>query len=213
MRSLATDNRHIRFWHKIMTMMMANLSYYWKRTILLLVCYLVAAVAAADNVVRSANDLLYDENNKLSSHYLLYYSSSSSDKNAKKCPLDDFTAPTGFEARPVEGYALQALFGTTTTTNNNNSKSKCQAACIERGVDRSLAFAPMPHKFFHAGDDDNNNNNNNGDFNTWFVDHCRKVEVCVMSYHSKDHPLNLYWRQPESGEWKLHLQIEYGCVL
>lgn len=173
-----------------------------------LVCYLLAttitttaSAAASDNVVRSADDLLYDENNKLKSHHLLYTSPANT-----KCPWDDFfVAPTGFEARPVEGDAWKALFGATTTTTDNDRSNKCQAACIERGVDRSLTFDPMPHKFYPS-------TSATADFGAWFVENCRKVEVCVMNYHSKDHPMNLYWRQPETGEWKMHLEIEYGYV-
>lgn len=147
-----------------------------------------ASLAAASNVVTNVqNDLEYDENGKLTHHYLLYPADN------KACPAASFNPGYGFEARPVDGEALQAVFP-------GYEGVGCRAVCVERGTDRSVAHAVMPHK---------TNNDSAENFGPWFEETCRRVELCLMNYHSRETPLKLFWIDPSGGE-KLHMEIEYG---
>ena len=150
---------------------------------------LASVGAASANVVNSIqDDLAYDENGKLTTHYLVY------PEDNVNCPAASFAAPYGFETRPLAGEAVQAVFP------GYEAGSGCPAACVERGTDRAVAHAIMPHKV---------NLDSSENLADWFEHACRQVEVCVMNYHSKDTPMKLKWVDPAGGE-KLHMELEYG---
>jgi len=151
-----------------------------------------ASLALADNAVHSMKeDLSYDENDRVAKHYLVY-----PDDNPN-CPAASFVAPYGFEKRPLAGRAVQETF-----PGYEVGSGGCSVACVERGTDRTLAHAVMPHKM--------NLDTAKEDLNDWFEDACRKTEVCLMNYHSKETPLNINWVNPDNGKEQLHLTLPYG---
>jgi len=161
----------------------------------------VAAAAETEDsaitVVRSlADDLPFDSNGKLQSHQFVY---------TQGCATDAVPVPYGFEFSQVTGKAASDLFG---SSDNND---ECHAACIERGVDRALAAAVLPHKKYPVPT--NNQIQSAPDeskrLQDFIHDACSRVEVCLMNYHDADEPLRLFWINTQ-GENKLHLTIEYG---
>lgn len=145
--------------------------------------------AATNNVVTSIqDDLSYDVNGKLTTHYLVYPGDN------PNCPAASFAAPYGFQARPLAGEAVQAVFP------GYEAGAGCPAACVERGTDRAVAHAIMPHKV---------NLDSSANLVSWFDGSCKKVEVCVMNYHSKDAPMKLYWLD-DAGREVPHMDVEYG---
>lgn len=150
-------------------------------------------------VVHSMNDLSFDENNKLSTHYVLY-----PQEACKDHPVNFFKAPHyGFEFRPVAGEAQAKVFPDIATNNNNNN---CPVACVERGVDRSVAHAVMPHKRYNDSNDENAQ-----DFRHWFENNCQRAEVCIMNYHSQTSPIHILWSSSETNSQPAPLlQVGYG---
>lgn len=150
-------------------------------------------VGAEKVIVKSlTDDLQYDENGKLASHHLFYPGGN------KDCPAVTFNKDVyGFTFQPLYGKALEAVF-----PNYDVKSGNCPVACAERGVDKSLVHAIMPHK---RNDDSTANN-----FDDWFEYHCRRVELCLMNYHDRETPIQLFWIDHSSGERKLHMEIEFG---
>jgi len=147
-------------------------------------------VVSADDdrkIVYDIQDLEYDENGKLASHVVLYPAGD------PYCQVGKLDATEGFQFYPVLGEALQAVFP-------GASESSCQAACMEKGTDRSVAHAAMPHKHWDG----------TGKFKPWFAESCQKVEVCFLNYYSKIAKLPVNWIHPETGERKLHMEIKFG---
>lgn len=141
---------------------------------------LVTAESSPSPISSVSHDLTYDENQKLKTHTFLHTAA-----------CTDIPTRRHFESYPVAGEALQTLFGSDDTS--------CQAVCIEKGTDRTVAHAVMPHKIY-PGD---------GDLVSWFERVCARVEVCLVNYHNKVSPLQLYWVTPD-GAKKHHLDIAYG---
>jgi len=156
-------------------------------------------VASQHVVLSLEDDLEYDANGKLVTHQLVYTEGCAS-------TLSSALVPDRFEFHQVAGKARADLFGTSTTTTKNDddvdSAAKCQAACIERGVDKTLAFAVLPHHQYTAAADGSN-------LVDWLRDGCSRVEVCLMNYVDETDPLTLYWMR-DNGEKKFHLSLEYG---
>ncbi|KAL3911976.1 MAG: hypothetical protein SGARI_001385 [Bacillariaceae sp.] len=158
----------------------------------------VAAAAAEDvPIIQSiASDLQFDAQNRLAQHHLVY--------DAASCDGVDFQsvinkngAADHVSVEGVEGYALDQVFSPYPKRQN----SSCRAACIERGTERSYAGYVMPNAVWDSA---------NTDLARWFNEQCRKVEVCILSYHSKEVPLDVYWKNVETGELTLHKTLEYG---
>jgi hypothetical protein len=140
--------------------------------------------AGAVDVVRSIkNDLTFDENGKLSKNYLIYPAG---------CDAVRIGNTYGYESCPVDGEALHEVFP-------DAKVGDCRAACLERGTDRSVAYATMPEKHWDG----------EGKFWSWFEPACHAVEVCLLNYHSRTTPVKLYWVST-TGEKTFHLDIEYG---
>ena len=144
-------------------------------------------VAAPLNLISSLQDLPFDENGKLVSHQVLYPAGD------PYCIVSKLAETEGFELHPVTGEALQAVFP-------GVDEEQCRAVCLEKGTDRSVVHAAMPHRHW----------NGEGKFHEWFQDTCRKVEVCLMNYHSRETPVKVYWIHPETGELTLHMEIKFG---
>jgi len=151
----------------------------------------VGFVAAARDkpVLYIQGDLPYDQNGKLESHHLFYPADN------PNCPAASFRPEHQHLARPLAGKALQQVF-----PGYEEGSGACPVACAERGADRSVAHAIMPHKL---------NWDSTGNFGDWFTQTCTKTEVCLMNYHSKDTPLKLYWIS-DTGAKHLHMEIEFG---
>ena len=150
----------------------------------------VVTAAADEDVVRSIpTDLPFDENGKLAFHFVLY---------SQGCDVSSFKPWPGFETREVAGEAMETLF-----PYGRRQSSSCQAVCVERGVDRSVAGAVMPHKYYDS------TKSSSADLATWVHDTCVRVEICLINYHSRTTPIKVYWFT-ETGEKKLHMEIKYG---
>ncbi|CAB9519097.1 Ankyrin Repeat [Seminavis robusta] len=148
------------------------------------------SAASADKTVFSVkDDLSFDESGKLAAHHMLYPAGN------WDCPAATAAAPHGFEFRALAGEALQMVF-----PDYEPGSSACPVACPELGTDRSVAHAIMPHR---RNPDSTNN------FNDWFEGNCKRAEVCLINYHSRETPVKLFWVDRD-GNPKLHMEIEYG---
>jgi hypothetical protein len=146
----------------------------------------LSSSSASPAVVASvAHDLSYDENQKLTSHYLLYQESCTA-------LLASFTSPR-YQTLLAKDEVAQQLF-------TDDFSEACQAVCLGRGTDRSLAHHVMP-SMHYKGD--------GADFRPWFQKNCAQVESCFMNYYDRTNPLQLFWINAQ-GEKQLHMQIEYG---
>lgn len=169
------------------------------RNILSLLVVLVTLVTAAsvvtattDTTLRSLrDDLDFDNNGRLISYQLVYSPSCASDIEKINIDYDHF------EVHELAGNALGEMFGLF----ENDDFGKCHAACLERGVDRNIVAAVLPHKIYTT-------ESNSATLGEWFRDSCTSVEVCLMNYIDKENPLNVFWINGENK--KLHITVEYG---
>lgn len=141
-----------------------------------------------DTVSNLETQLPYDDNGRLKSYQLVF----PFDDIAKNCPSLSVIHPEIFKVA-LTGEALQQVFPDYLPDSNH-----CTAACLERGVERSLVAYPMPHKQYSGIPSDDKS------FQDWFADECSSVEVCLMNYYDKQHDLEVYWVVPS------HLQSEIG---
>jgi len=152
---------------------------------------LLATLVKADssgNVIESiTRDLEYDGNNKLKHHYLVYPAGNPDCEAARK------TLPYMIKSAALSGEALQAVFP-------GAAEGDCVAACLEKGTDRSVAYATMPHRHFDGKE---------GTFDDFWNDSCQAVEVCLLNYHSQTTPIKISWISPE-GVKRDHLDIDFG---
>jgi hypothetical protein len=76
-------------------------------------------------------------------------------------------------------------------------------------VPKELATAVMPESIYDSTVvlDDGNAQESLTD---WFGEHCSKVEICMVNYHSRESPLEVYWKDPANGELKAHISINFG---
>lgn len=150
-------------------------------------------------------ELPFDENGHLATYQLVF----PSDDIAKNCPALHMEH-TAVELAALTGEALEQVFPDYQPDTATISTDECQVACLERGVERSLAAYPMPHKRFTG------NKNNEKAFDDWFTEQCSAVEVCFMNYYDKDYDLHVYWVPPpdlqQSGQASLILngKLKYG---
>jgi hypothetical protein len=161
-----------------------------------------AAVVVAPLVHSIQDDLSYDENNKLRSHYLVYPAFASDD-----CEPVTFDGTSGpFEVRGLTGKALYDVFGSSV------APTDCRAACIERGTDKAVAHAVMPHKFYNSETDDKDAEDDTPqkDFYDWFENTCSNVETCLMNYYDTEHFIQTFWFPLDGSAKQEHIKIEYG---
>jgi hypothetical protein len=149
-----------------------------------------------------AADLAYDEHNRLSQHHLVFDATSDScqvmSSNFRHVLDRDMDTADRFRLVGVEGHALDRVFG----TYPKSEDLSCRAACVERGTERAYAGYVMPDAVY-------NSHSSKGNFADWFEENCRKIEVCVLSYHSKKNSVDVYWKRPD-GSLSLHKTIQYG---
>ena len=119
----------------------------------------VASAATRDKPVLSIqSDLDYDQNGKLVTNNLYYPADN------PNCPAASFQAPYGFVTVPLAGQALQQVF-----PGYEEGSGACPIACQDKGVDRAVAYAVMPHK---------QNLDSASNFDGWFEQSCKRTEVC-----------------------------------
>lgn len=145
-------------------------------------------------------ELPFDENGHLAKYQLVF----PSNDIAKNCPaIHKNHADVDLVA--LTGEALQQVF-----PDYQPETEECQVACLERGVERSLAAYPMAHKRFSGNKEDEEA------FDNWFMEKCSSIEVCLMNYYDTDHDLHVYWAVPprlqEQGQDSLVLNtvLKYG---
>lgn len=181
------------------------------RTTSLLLVLLVGSFTTAAPVVRNVQeDLAYDENGKLRKHTLLY-NAACQDKpyyiSGLNYPLAHFDVVLTTDER------LFAKNNDDDDDNNNNDATHhshhdpCQAVCLERGVDQSVAHAVMPHKRYHDRQNDTPDSPHAA-FHHWFEQNCVRVEVCFLNYHSPH--IVSYWIHPVTGQRQEHLTVDFG---
>lgn len=175
----------------------------WGLLAVAVLCQGSAVVNAELPVIQSmASDLNYDDHNRLSQNTVVFDATSQACQSMASefegAVEDDPSAASYFHVAGVEGYALDTVFG-----NYPPSKeSSCRAACVERGTDRSYAGYVMPRAVYDS-------QIQGGNFFKWFDATCRRVEVCVLNYHSKGNALNVFWKKAD-GSLKLHASLNYG---
>lgn len=141
-------------------------------------CIGLLAVASAattkDGPTLTVQDLDYDENGKLVAHNLFYPADN------PNCPATSFQLPKGFVSSPLAGKALHQVF-----PGYEEGSGDCPVACQDRGVDRAVAHAVMPHK---------QNLNSSSGVEKWFHKNCKQVEVCKF-YHMERIVVDASWTQ------------------
>ena len=156
----------------------------------------VVVNGAIVTVIQSLDDdLVYDTNGKLATHTILYERS----EDCTNQGLDTFSADKFniFAIERSNTQLYQQLFG-------DDTSGGCNAAYIERGVDRSLVDAIMPQKYYPKTESQS--------FVDWFESNVRMVELCLINYYTspphKTNALDLYWI--DKGTPKYHFEIFYG---
>jgi len=171
---------------------------------------LAETVVADDNVfplgvppvIQSiAGDLSFDGHNRLSKTAFVYDASNPACEDMVKSDLKEhfLNHPAEMERiqwAGLEGHAFDQVLGPYQTEN-----SGCMAACIERGTDRDLAGYVMPGFVYDSAIKKS--------LSGWFSETCSRKEVCLMNYHSVEHPLSIYWKNFD-GEFQHLMNIPYG---
>mmetsp|Transcript_18051 Transcript_18051/g.34217 ORF Transcript_18051/g.34217 Transcript_18051/m.34217 type:complete len:595 (-) Transcript_18051:23-1807(-) len=171
----------------------------------LLATKVVAATVTADGASLLLESLdaasLYDENGKLASHHLVTHPACDDDDDESS--VRTFTSPL-YQVHVAGGELKAQLFPN--DDDNDESSSKCQAVCLQRGTDQSVATAVMPHMRYSRDGGENDQS-----FADWFRDTCSAVESCFMNYYTdRNGALKLYWIHPDTGERKPHMAVKYG---
>uniref|UniRef100_A0A7S1FW20 Fe2OG dioxygenase domain-containing protein n=1 Tax=Corethron hystrix TaxID=216773 RepID=A0A7S1FW20_9STRA len=153
--------------------------------------------------VFSTDDLGYDENGKLDSYHLVYPTS-----NAKKnCPVTNARVSShGIIKTALDGDALKLVFPDFVEDGgsaDNGSDTRCVAACLERGTDRSVAGYPMSHKVWKGDIKDQDS------FLKWFSASCTSIEVCLMNYVSEESNIDIFWINHQKEEVQVNT-LSYG---
>lgn len=153
--------------------------------ILIISSSIVLATANQVKITSLSEQLAYDENNRLLDHAVLYVDS-------PDCTEGIVKAAGEFQSFALEGAAKELVFP------NHGETTECQAACIERGVERTLAGNIMDYKYYNASEN----------FATW-IDGCRRAEVCFVNYHEEKGPLKTFW-VGHDGDLVPQGEIRYG---
>lgn len=137
-----------------------------------------------DGTISSLSDFDFDENNYLKSHMLIYPSECAQVIESTNIETDQF------KIHPVSGEAETAFFPNIIKREESPTKpEECKAMCVERGVHSSLITSAMPFRHY----------NSNKPFNDWFINSCRRVEVCFMNYYSEA-PIKWFWINQQNEE-------------
>jgi hypothetical protein len=171
--------------------------------------YIVAdydVARSAPPVIQSiASDLNFDEHGRLA-HLAFVYDASNPEchsmvrTNLQKYLKSNPRVADRIQLAAVEGEAFDRVLAP-----YKSDMSGCMAACIERGTDRDLAGYVMPNEVYDSAIWDNPHQ----DLSEWFVETCSKKELCLLSYHSSEHPLNVYWKNND-GKLLYHMSLNYG---
>lgn len=159
----------------------------------------VSAASHTATIQSIASDLEFDQHNRLASHTLVF-DTANPQCQSSIAKVQRYLTNTPLEGERiqvvgVEGDALDRVFG-----QYQANQDGCLAACIERGVDRDLAGYAMPRQVYNGSPED---------IVPWFRDACARMEICLLSYHSNENPLQVYWKKGD-GELQHHLTLEYG---
>lgn len=192
-------------------LVMKQYNFLWLLGLCLCMSWLTAA-GASDNdvgvVVSSLEDLGLDENGKLISHHLVYPAAAfSDDDDVCGSMILDLIKVDGINRAALTGDALGIVFPD--YDEESSEATTCEAAFLERGTDRSVLGYPMPYKrwsFSMVADARKMKDSLVG----WFYQDCWKIEVCVINYLDRKHPLDLFWIHTETGELQLAQTMTYG---
>ena len=180
--------------------------------LVLLLTTTITPVVVANNSINpelnSFNDLLYDNNNKLVFHTIIY--EKDNEDCIQKQKLNTFRSTPDFEIYSIDtttSEEFQRIF------DDSNDGDGCNVAYIERGVDRTLVSAIMPHHYYPKQQADIENQLS---FSDWFESNIRMVELCLINYYSnpvsgeKVDYIDLYWKHPTTSKLNFHMEIYYG---
>lgn len=164
-------------------------------SLLLLSNMMTAAASDIPVISNTMTDLTYDANNRLSSYYLVFPEADI----ANNCPsikTDHYGVQV--TALKMDSPAMAQVFP------EYDESILCHAAILERGAQKEYAGYPMPHKIY------NGPANNYKEFDAWFSEHGVKLEVCLMNYSDKTHPLHNYWIPDDGREPQFNQELKYG---
>ena len=171
--------------------------------------------AAAGGVINSVEDeLTYDDNDRLAKHTFVYDASSSVCQSMVPKTIGRRIATTPYETTRydvvgVDGQAFDKVFGPYNkiqeVKKNQDNTPGCVAACLHRGAPKDLAAAVMPQMVY-----DSTVEKQQQSLEEWFSEHCSKVEVCLVNYHSKTSPLKIYWKDVMANEERFLMDLEWG---
>lgn len=161
--------------------------------------------ARVDNL-RDHEFLRFDENDRLATHALVF---DATNPNCQAMEKLFGTLPYQEEGTVriagVEGAARDEVF----QGHQPVTPESCQAACLEKGVPKSLVGSVMPEKIYDSRSPSKGSHTIQSP-KRWFADTCTRVEVCVLSYHSKTSDLIVYWKEPTTGNLLPHQSLPYG---
>ena len=152
-----------------------------------------------------ANDLTFDEHGRLAHSTFVYDASNPVCQIMVTTSLQPYLMRNPHVADRVQLAAVEGHAFDLVLEPYRNEHSGCMAACIERGTDRDLAGYVMPSEVYDSTVWDTAQQG----LAEWFGDTCAKKEICLVNYHSKEHPLQVYWKT-ENGELIFNMDLEYG---
>lgn len=151
------------------------------------------------------SDLIFDEHNRLANLAVVFDDSNPQCHDLVKMSLQKHLEKTPRQAERIQLAAIEGEAFDRVLAPYKSEASGCMAACIERGTDRDLAGHVMPNEVYNSAEWDTADRS----MSQWFTEICAKKEVCLMNYHSREHPMVVYWKQEGGGEVK-HMSLEYG---
>lgn len=177
-------------------------------TLLLFIVMIVAQAEDSAIITSIESQLEFDEHQKLSSYHFVYPATQNPACVAKIFQNEDNReADAYFGQHGLQGEALRRVFPDY-GRGEERSSSRCLAACLEKGTDRSVAGYTLPS--FHYDSPPSNEKN----ILSWFRKSCQMVEVCLLQYVSKTEPLSIYWidrsKDKSSSRWIKQFDLEHG---
>ena len=168
--------------------------------------HLLSIAAAYDTardvppVIQSiGSDLIFDAHNRLANLAVVFDNSNPQCHDLVKTSLQKHLEKTPRQAERIQLAAIEGEAFDRVLAPYKSEKSGCMAACIERGTDRDLAGHVMPNEVYNSAEWDTAD----GSMSQWFTEICAKKEVCLMNYHSREHPMVVYWKQEGGGDWNI----------
>ena len=208
----------MKYWYNTdMTVtLLTFLGWYISSSLFIASAVVVDAAAGGVTVINSIEDeLTYDDNDRLAKHTFVYDASSSVCQSMVPKTIGRRVATTPYETTRydivgVDGHAFDKVFGPYNkiqeVKKNPDNTPGCVASCLQRGTPKNLAAAVMPQMIY----DSTVVGKQQQSLEEWFSEHCSKVEVCLVNYHSKTSPLKIYWKDVMANQERFLMDLEWG---